>query len=289
MKKINLVYWNEDNFGDALSPRLINELTGAKVQYKDLALSLSTRLKALITLNTSKLKVSLYPWQHVLGCIGSILSWLPKGATVWGAGFMKNGQVFKGGKVFAVRGQFTADQLVKQGFPRCEVFGDPALLLPLWISNNVEKRYKVGIIPHWSEVEIFQQQYGHKYYVIDLRTRDIEKVVDDIKSCDHILSTSLHGVIVAQAYHIPSLWIKKGDIGTDGFKFHDYFSSVGIPLYNGFENIDEILSSDNAWQALFNDNFDKALINIDLNLLQSNLLKAFPFKLKPNYSQLIQS
>lgn len=32
MKKINLIYWNEPNFGDAVSPLLIEELSGANVQ-----------------------------------------------------------------------------------------------------------------------------------------------------------------------------------------------------------------------------------------------------------------
>lgn len=287
MKKINLVYWNEDNFGDALSPELISELTGANVQYKNLALSRRDRIQALLTLDAEKMNLSLYPWQHVLGCIGSILSWLPKGATVWGTGFMKKGQIFRGGKVYAVRGPLTDNQLVAQGLPACNVFGDPALLLPLWIKQNALKTHKVGIIPHWSEVDEFKECYGDRYYIVDLRTRDIMKVVQEITSCEYILSTSLHGIIVAQAYHIPSIWIKKGDIGTDGFKFHDYFSSVNIPIYDGFENIEEILASDVSWQETFYENYDKTLIKANLSDIQKKLLKAFPYKLKSNYRKLI--
>ena len=47
-----------------------------------------------------------------------------------------------------------------------------------------------------------------------------------------IFSTSLHGLIISHAYGIPAIWIKAGNIGTDGFKFKDYFSSVNIPYYS---------------------------------------------------------
>lgn len=287
MKKINLIYWKEANFGDAINPKLIHELTGAIVQYKEIALARKERLKALLTFDSEKIAISLYPWQKVMGGIGSILSWLPKGSEVWGAGFMNKDSRFRGGKIHAVRGRLTSSKLVEQGFPKCEVYGDPALLLPLWLKPETKKKYPLGLIPHHTEVDYFQEKYGDRYFIIDLRTTDVKRIVEEITSCEYVLSTSLHGVIVGHAYNIPSLWIKKGYIGTDGFKFHDYFSSVDIPLYDGLEGIDHALKEESNWRSLFSDHVDKTLIQVDLSTLQSNLLAAFPYPLKEKYKSMI--
>jgi len=219
--------------------------------------------------------------------IGSIIAWAKKGAIIWGAGFMNNNEIFNGGKLIAVRGKLTDEKLKKDGFSGCNVYGDPALLLPLWINPETEKKYKLGIIPHWTETSFFQARYANKYKIIDLRTTDINKVLEEITSCEYILSTSLHGIIVPHAYHIPALWIKKGYIHTDGFKFHDYFSSVNIPFYDGFENIEKILESDDNWMDLFQKHADKALANISIVDIQKRLLRVAPFKIKKKYLDLI--
>ena len=123
--------------------------------------------------------------------------------------------------------------------------------------------------------------------IIDSRTRNIEHIIDEINKCERILSSSLHGIIVAHAYNIPALWIKKGDIGSlNGFKFKDYFSSVNIPFYDGFECSDEIFDDERLLE-LFYSNRDKISINCSLQQIQNNLLKSAPFNLKEKYSKLI--
>lgn len=87
----------------------------------------------------------------------------------------------------------------------------------------------------------------------------------------------MHGLIISHAYGIPALWIKKGWINSSEFKFYDYFSSVGIPKYKGFSNIDEILLDNCSIENLFIRNKDLSLIHSNLQLIQDNLIKAFPF------------
>ncbi|MCS4226489.1 polysaccharide pyruvyl transferase family protein [Sphingobacterium sp. BIGb0165] len=291
MKKINVIYWSGENFGDALSPRLIEELTGLPTQYKSWQPSYAARLKNLIgkivRLRFAELGTILWPQEKSIIAVGSVIRWGNSRSQVWGSGFMNSDEPFGGGEIYAVRGKLTSQKLLRMGYPKCEILGDPALLLPLWIPARKVKKHKLGIIPHWKEVEAFQDKLGDNFNIIDLRTHDVERIVRAICDCEYILSTSLHGLIVAHAYGIPALWIKEGYIDTDGFKFRDYFSSVDIPFYEGFENLEEIFASESAWMSLFEVNSDKANSRVDLKRVQRRLLKAFPFSLRSKYQSLI--
>jgi pyruvyltransferase len=84
--------------------------------------------------------------------------------------------------------------------------------------------------------------------IIDIE-KPINDVVDQICSCRFIASSSLHGIIMADAYKVPSAWLEfsEGVVGS-GFKFRDYFASVGrddeMPLkVNDKTTIDDIIGS----------------------------------------------
>ncbi|PKK36161.1 hypothetical protein BWI96_12145 [Siphonobacter sp. SORGH_AS_0500] len=291
MGKLKVFWWKHvDNFGDALNPYLVEKVGTKKVQYfsltptdeaiKDIAKSI-LRFKKL---NEHAL-VSFTSFGHRMLVIGSVISKSNSNTTVWGAGFMNENETCKGGKFYAVRGKETIRKLKELGFKDDPAIGDPALLLPLIYKPKVTKKVKLGIIPHWTEVESFRTRYAAKYKLIDLVTKDIEGVVDQIASCDYILSTSLHGVIVAHAYGIPAIWVKEGYIHTDGFKFNDYFSSINIPYYDGF-NIEEILNN-HTIEEFFEIHKNIATANINLFELQKSLLKAAPFELKEEFKKIV--
>lgn len=293
MKKINLVYWDTNNFGDVVNPALIEELSGLKAQHKDILgnwfFKLVKIIKGILFFNIDWWRKIYLPGQKTVVAIGSIISWADKHSIVWGAGFMNDDEVFKGGEVRAVRGPLTSEKLAKAGYPKCEVFGDPALLLPLWITPVLRKMHKISIIPHWKEVDYFKAKYGRAYHIIDLRTKDIKSVVDQITASEFVLSTSLHGIIVPHAYDIPALWIKKGYIDTDGFKFKDYFRSVDIPYYDGFSNLEELLKGEEAILELFESNRGISRPRVSISNIQTNLLKVAPFPLKDRYKQFISA
>lgn len=95
----------------------------------------------------------------------------------------------------------------------------------------------------------------------------------------------MHGLIIAHAYGIPAIWIKKNYIFTDGLKFFDYFSSVNIPEYEGFSDINNLIDDIN------NDTIDPviltyALPHINLTVLQSNLLRVAPFPILSQYGHI---
>ncbi len=289
MKNINLIYWGGKNFGDALSPRLIMELTGLPVQYKSWTASSQARAKETIgkiaRFRFSELAHILWPSEVSMIAVGSVIRWGNENSKIWGSGFMNADEPFGGGSIHAVRGKLTSRKLQEMGYDPCQVYGDPALLLPLWIPGSNTKTVKVGIIPHWKEVDVFKERLGSRFQIIDLRTTDVEKIVREICQCEYVLSSSLHGLIVAHAYEIPALWIKAGYIDTDGFKFWDYFSSVDIPFYEGFEDLDKLFATDTAWKSLFEQHAEKALSNVSIRTLQEGLLHAFPFALCNKYSK----
>ena len=223
-----------------------------------------------------------FPWEKSLMSVGSILGRGTKRTVVWGSGFMNEDESFQGGYICAVRGKYTRAKLQEQGFECPDVFGDPALLLPLIIESDMPRK-GLGIVPHWRETDDFISDYGGRYKVINLVTTDLERVVLQMTSCKRILSTSLHGIIIAHAYGIPAIWIKKGYIDTDGFKFRDYFSSVDIPIYDGFTDIDDILKDENTIRNFFACHTELSLPHKSLPEIQKSLLQSAPFELLPTY------
>src|SRR5690606_13828813 len=78
--------------------------------------------------------------------------------------------------------------------------------------------------------EIFGDQEGVKE--IDLLTLDVEDTTREILECKNILSTSLHGLIIAHAYEIPAIWVNMSDkIFDNDIKYSDNLDSVRLDVY----------------------------------------------------------
>jgi pyruvyltransferase len=204
-------YWHRSqNFGDQLTPYIIEKMTGRKVVYVE---QMSQEMPTLMV-------------------TGSILSSPVFNSEIWGNGFAwYHEEVRKPLKVHAVRGPLTRDKLLKGGVECPDVYGDPGLLLPrIYTPNPSTSECGLGIIPHMIDYEKVKQEYPDDM-VIDLKD-PIEKVIDQISICRMVISSSLHGLVVAHAYGIPALWVEfSNNVIGDGFKFHDYLASVGMRNY----------------------------------------------------------
>ncbi|WP_289115743.1 polysaccharide pyruvyl transferase family protein [uncultured Psychrobacter sp.] len=213
---IPVFYWDsKPNFGDFIGPYLISKITGKPV------------------LNVRNTKGS------GIMAVGSILQMLDReNMVIWGSGLIKepNNQVIKKfrkykPKVLSVRGKETARFLSEAGIKVQDqsAYGDPALTLPLFYEPSVSSEKKIGICPHHIHKNYFLENIVHNNNLktIDVQ-RDVESVVDEITSSSVCISTSLHGLIIAQAYNIPWVWLEITDnnlIGND-FKFDDFFSTI---------------------------------------------------------------
>lgn len=216
--EIPLTWWNvTPNFGDLLSPYLIEKLTGKNAHLVD------NRPGG----NRTFLKLSKQPFSYL--AIGSIISRTNSNSIVWGSGaFGTEGKkhLNKDAQYLAVRGPLTRNLLRIHGIQCPEVYGDPALLMPTVFPGTGEKKYKLGIILRWSEADWHGVETESDVKKINLGTDDIEGTLQDIISCEKIVSSSLHGLILADAYGIPSAWLSSTTPKGLEFKFYDYFISV---------------------------------------------------------------
>ena len=255
------------NFGDELSKFIVENVSGKKVKW------------------INPLKQSFFQRNFVKNylAVGSILHFGAKNSHFWGSGLIDTKINAPNAKYYAVRGRFTRKELLSRGFKVPDIYGDPGLLTPLYYKNEIaNKKYVLGIIPHYLEVEEMLEQshslnLSNEIKIINLRN-DVETVLEDILSCENIVSSSLHGIIVPQAYDIPTLRVEFSDkvIG-DGIKFNDYFDSVGIEYYNPlFINWKKINLKSLMSYTQTKSKFSR--IKKDLSKIQDDLINACPFQ-----------
>lgn len=237
-------------------------------------------------------------------CVGSLLGmpgYANENTIVWGAGSFGELKGVVPKHICSVRGKLTRDILIEKGLDCPEVYGDPALLLPLVYqprrgvqcsiaANSVQEvqkaSYRLGIIPHIDDlhhpvIEEIREKYADEIMIIDLaHYNKWTDVIDKICSCESILSSSLHGLIVSDAYQVSSCWIElTGKILGGHFKYYDYASSVGREFDKPYpvEKIEDVTYlSDNA-----ESNFSCAGAE-KIAELQQGLIETAPFKLKIN-------
>lgn len=290
--------YNDDffNFGDDLNPYIIEKLSNKKVVYVHFAASRINIIKHLLGLilklkiNTNIIKdfiTSFFIKDYIIA-IGSILQWYSsKRCIVWGSGIINRNDIVKHSKFLAVRGKYTVERIKELGMIPPSVLGDPALLLPLMYKSNSIKEFKLGIIPHIIHFEDLALLKSEQVSIINLNSPNIEKIIDEINKCDYIISTSLHGVIVSQAYGIKTLWFdyEKIKLKGDNVKFYDYFSSVGITEYNPFK-LDITNFDCDAISKLIEESSEINTIKINLHSLQQKLLEVAPFPVKESFTLL---
>lgn len=159
---------------------------------------------------------------------GSIIRFARAGQTVWGSGAMwATDRPDRRARYLAVRGPLTGRVVTEAGGTDPGVYGDPALLLPELVNGAVPKIHDLGLVPHYVDREIVRKLHPGERRIDVLRANPLD-VVREIRQCRAIVSSSLHGVIVAHAYRIPAAWVRWSDkLSGDDTKFHDYAASVG--------------------------------------------------------------
>tara|TARA_B100002049_G_scaffold168616_1_gene126959 strand:- start:17148 stop:17969 length:822 start_codon:yes stop_codon:yes gene_type:complete len=268
-KNIRLYWWSEihiqkkkkENYGDLLGKYLTEKISGRKV----------TWLRA----NRFYLKNL---WRPVYVTIGSVLEHIGSHCIVWGSGVSNRDAQIAKATFTAVRGPLSRKRILELGYDCPEVYGDPALLLPLYFEDVQSKKYELGIIPHINDYRKVKNMMKEdlSICIIDFLTIDIESTTHQILSCKRIISSSLHGIIVAHAYNIPAVQVKFSNaIFGDGVKYRDYFLSVGLEAYHPEELVNQI---DVEYWIKYVENCRNSLpVEATIKKLQDGLMKACPF------------
>lgn len=227
-----LYYWNEiwhgrllNNFGDVISQQIVERIVGEPVRiYKK---GQKIREKKLLA-------------------IGSLLYFALDGDVLWGTGYngkVKNKNDFKFKKldVRAIRGPLTR-QFLKENFNiDCpEIYGDPALLFPYFFPEFTRKenpKYDYIIIPHYSEEHLFlKNEWDNVVY----STEPWQEVLDKILDSRFVISSSLHGIIIAEAYGIPARLLVVTN-NESLFKYYDYYLGTNRPHFQWANSVEEAM------------------------------------------------
>lgn len=237
--QVNINYWSETkNLGDAICPMIVS--FGAK----QLGVDISKRVNGT---------------KH-LYAVGSVITAGSQDCTIWGSGILNLEKLPRVRKrkldIRAVRGPLTRLALLEYGYKVPEVYGDPGILMPMIYNPETQKQYPVSVITHMDE----NITTGTDINRIQIQTEDYEAFVRQIKASERIISSSLHGIIFAEAYGVPAILLRpKNDL----FKYYDYYYSTKRFDFPIADSIEEALTM-NAPEIP------------DLTAMQKGLLSAFP-------------
>jgi len=168
--------------------------------------------------------------QKRMFAIGSVLHYARNGDVVWGSGV--NGRPGQGDlnrrvqtlDVRAVRGPRTLEILRRRGITVPEVFGDPALLIPRLFPNRFHptatKRWV--FVPNLHDLSLID----HTADTVVSPLGSWNRRIDAILEAELVLASSLHGIIVAEAFGIPARYVRLSS-GESEFKYRDYYEGTG--------------------------------------------------------------
>lgn len=256
LRPIRLYWWRHPsgrlpNFGDELSSIIVEWMTGRRVVHAS-------------------------PIRCDLVAVGSVLEHVMNSdratpAPVWGAGFIAAESECRPDCVvpYAVRGHLSANRIGGS-----TAVGDPGLLARHLV-GTVPKRFSIGIVPHFVDrdhpmLDWLESNVPHAVVISPLQ--DPLDAIAQIAACDYVISSSLHGLVVADSLGVPNRWVTMSDnvIGA-GYKFRDHLSCFGLddatPL--AFHNPTEaavVLEGDWA------ETYDRS----GLNILTERLISSFP-------------
>ncbi len=201
------------NFGDYLSPLIVEAVSGKPVRYASLK---EADMMAIGTILANEHKAKRFCFKRRIH--------------IWGAGCGQPEERFSARHYYhAVRGRETLHRII--GHPEVPALGDPGLLAGMLVERPIRKRYRIGFVPHYvdhehSAARAFAAVKGvHSINVFD----DPREVLRQIAACEFVVSSSLHGLVVSDAYGVPNARVRLSQGVIDELKFVDYYSAFDLP------------------------------------------------------------
>ncbi|MGN0601571.1 MAG: polysaccharide pyruvyl transferase family protein [Oscillospiraceae bacterium] len=205
---------------------------------------------------------------HIL-TIGSVIGIGSFDAVIWGSGLHTLGSIhaisqrykFVKYDIRALRGPITAAVMKEFGYSVENVsLGDPAVILPfIYPKEKSEKIYPYSIINHFTA-----KTKGDGHY-INIETYDYEFFIDEICKSSLIVSSSLHGIILAESYGVPAIFLNDGR-NKELIKYYDWYFSTGRMNVKIANSVEEALKME-------------PMPLPDLKLMRKELIATFPYDL----------
>lgn len=231
MKEIKLAYSDLYNAGDLMNVDIVEKLSGKKVvRSKTFCAEMTAIGGALVGLQYDD-KILQRMCQHILK-----LLYGKAPIYIWGSGFLhdyNNRMLYRQNLyVCALRGAKTQRKLRELTGKYYDVpLADGGLLVDLLMREKPAKKYEMGLIPHmWHQEEPAINELAGKegVHLIDIK-QSPQKVAYEIAQCETVASTSLHGLVFADALYVPNAHIiGERELRGGNFKFDDYYSSFGL-------------------------------------------------------------
>ena len=242
-----LEWWHKKvNVGDTLSPLIVSWMT------ERLGLKGPADPKKRI---------------HLMG-LGSLIGMQDFDAVIWGSGLhcldtvtkMNAHRDYVRYDIRAVRGPVTGFLMRSAGYDCPEVYGDPAVLMPLIYRSPVtEKKYPVSLIRH---IDSAGEKDLSGIHVINAATDDAASFIDEINASKLVISSSLHGIILAEVYGVPAVYLAEGT-EDQRMKYYDWYFSTGRYSVRAAGSLEEALDAE-------------PMMIPDFAAMQETLMKAFP-------------
>ena len=214
---------------------------------------------------------------------------------MWGTGINPKWQKTIPGNltIHAVRGLRTLEVLKSKNVVPTEEketrvsIGDPGTaLIHLFPSFQWESNGVPCFVPHHQDQELFEQNQRRSVHLeTNIRMISVRdswrNVVQELSRCSSIASSSLHGLVIADALGIPSRWFQYAGSRTEKtegwFKYQDYFSTIGRVDAMPLGDIEELLNVEN--------NYWSPPDQSDLSWLIHHIETSFPFDLFEVHNQ----
>lgn len=231
MQPIRLYYFRRKdggrNFGDDLSPAVVAAVTGRAVVHARLVEADVAAIGSILDRALRHRK-----WRLLRGRFSPL--------RLWGSGFISEGPQRSpwGLAPLAVRGPLTRDRFA---LPADTPLGDPGLLFPDLLPARPPARHAWGVVPHYEDeasplVDALCERL--KAVRIPVSREDPLDTLRGIASCARIVSSSLHGLIAADAFGIPNWRVSfDHDLKGGDYKFRDYALPIGRTDYTATASV----------------------------------------------------
>jgi len=215
---VSLLWWPRPfpgNFGDWLSPFLVQRSAGARVQFQPpTATSHAPNLVA----------------------VGSIGRYVQSRSVVVGTGISRPDTTFDtGAQYISVRGPLTAQALRKSGGPGIDSVGDPGLLLSRVLPlTRGETNGRIALVRHTAhaDVPVTLPDTMDELSVLRSRPAEIEQFLSTLIEYDGVVTSAMYVMIACHSYGIPCELVTfrgaEDAVDGTGLKYRDYALGAGL-------------------------------------------------------------